>query len=99
MPVTHSLSFRDETEIPGVIDPLGGSYYVESLTQSLINEARKMIDEIEQMGGMAEAVVSGIPKLRIEEAAARRQARVDRGEDIIVGVNKYQSDDEQKSRY
>ena len=88
------LIIRDETEIPCVIDPLGGSYYVESLTQSLVNEARKMIDEIEQMGGMAEAVVSGMPKLRIEEAAARRQARVDRGEDIIVGVNKFQTDDE-----
>jgi methylmalonyl-CoA mutase len=77
-----------------VIDPLGGSYYVESLTQSLANEAWKLIEEVEQLGGMTKAVESGMPKLRIEEAAARRQARVDRGEDTIVGVNKYRIDNE-----
>ena len=77
--------------MPHVIDPLGGSYYVESLTNSLVVEAEKLIAEVEALGGMTKAVESGMPKLRIEEAAARRQARIDRGEDIIVGVNKYQS--------
>ena len=72
-----------------MIDPLGGSYYVEALTQSLANEAWKLIEEVEALGGMTKAVESGMPKLRIEEAAARRQARVDRGEETIVGVNKY----------
>ena len=88
------LIIRDETEITRVVDPLGGSYYLESLTQSLINEASAIIDEIEDMGGMAEAVASGMPKLKIEESAARRQSRVDRGEDIIVGVNKFEAPDE-----
>ncbi|MCP4011372.1 MAG: methylmalonyl-CoA mutase [Proteobacteria bacterium] len=89
------LIIRDETEITKVVDPLGGSYYIESLTQSLINEARKIINEIEEMGGMAEAVVSGMPKLKIEESATIRQARIDKQEDVIVGVNKFQPDDEQ----
>ena len=90
------LIIRDETEITKVVDPLGGSYYIESLTQSLINEARKIINEIEKMGGMAQAVVSGMPKLRIEESATIRQARIDKNEDVIVGVNKFQSKDEQE---
>ncbi|MCK5919459.1 MAG: cobalamin-dependent protein, partial [Methylococcales bacterium] len=90
------LIIRDETEITKVIDPLGGSYYIESLTQSLVNEARKIIDEIEEMGGMAQAVVSGMPKLKIEESATIRQARIDQHQDVIVGVNKFQSDDEQE---
>ena len=77
--------------MPHVVDPLGGSYYIESLTNSLVIEAEKLIAEAEALGGMTKAVESGMPKLRIEEAAARRQARIDRGEDIIVGVNKYQS--------
>ncbi len=85
------LIIQEETGIPHVIDPLGGSYYVESLTNSLVVEAEKLIAEVEALGGMTKAVESGMPKLRIEEAAARRQARVDRGEDVIVGVNKYQS--------
>ena len=72
-----------------MVDPLGGSYYVEALTQSLANEAWTLIEEVEQLGGMTKAVESGMPKLRIEEAAARRQARVDRGDETIVGVNKY----------
>ena len=88
------LIIRDETEITRVVDPLGGSYYVESLTQSLINEASAIIDEIEDLGGMAQAVAGGMPKLKIEESAARRQSRVDRGEDIIVGVNKFEAADE-----
>jgi methylmalonyl-CoA mutase len=88
------LILQEETGIAHVVDPLGGSYFVESLTASLATEAMKLIDEVEAMGGMTKAVESGMPKLRIEESAARRQARIDRGEDIIVGVNKYQSDGE-----
>jgi methylmalonyl-CoA mutase len=85
------LIIQEESGVPHVIDPLGGSYYVESLTNSLVVEAEKLIAEVEALGGMTKAVESGMPKLRIEEAAARRQARIDRGEDVIVGVNKYQS--------
>jgi methylmalonyl-CoA mutase len=77
-----------------VIDPLAGSYYVESLTASLIEEAQKLIDEVDAMGGMTKAVVSGMPKLRIEEAAARRQAAVDRGDEVIVGVNRFRPETE-----
>ncbi|MFC7332477.1 methylmalonyl-CoA mutase [Rhodocista pekingensis] len=83
------LIIAEETGIPRVVDPLGGSYYVEHLTHSLAAEARKLIDEVEALGGMTRAVESGMPKLKIEEAAARRQARIDRGEEVIVGVNKY----------
>ncbi len=84
------LILAEETGIAHVVDPLGGSYYVEHLTASIATEARKLIAEVEALGGMTRAVESGLPKLRIEEAAARRQARVDRGEDVIVGVNRYQ---------
>src|SRR5499427_8867730 len=87
------LILAEETGIPHVIDPLGGSYYVESLTHSLAHAAMALIDEVELMGGMTKAVEAGMPKLRIEEAAARRQARIDRGEETIVGVNKYRSDE------
>ncbi len=83
------LRLREEAGLTKVIDPLAGSYYLESLTASLIREASKLIDEVESAGGMTKAVESGLPKRRIEEAAARHQARMDRGEDIIVGVNKY----------
>jgi len=76
------------------VDPLAGSYYIESLTASLVAAARKLIDEVEELGGMTRAVESGMPKLHIERAAALRQARIDRGEEVIVGVNKYQRDDE-----
>ncbi len=86
------LILAEETGIPNVIDPLGGSYYVESLTNSIAAEAWKLIEEVEEMGGMTKAVESGMPKLRIEESAARRQARIDRGEEVIVGVNKYKID-------
>ncbi len=89
------LIIAEETGIPQVIDPLGGSYYVEALTNSMVTEARKLIDEVEDMGGMTKAVDAGLPKLRIEEAAARKQARVDRGEEIVVGVNKYQRGEEE----
>ncbi|MCY3982200.1 MAG: methylmalonyl-CoA mutase family protein, partial [Alphaproteobacteria bacterium] len=83
------LILAEEAGIARTVDPLGGSYYVESLTRSLAAEAMKLIDEVEAMGGMTRAVEAGMPKLRIEEAAARRQARIDRGEDVVVGVNKY----------
>src|ERR1700745_3712085 len=85
------LILAEETGVPHVIDPLGGSYYVESLTHSIAAAAMALIDEVEAMGGMTKAVEAGRPKLRIEEAAARRQARIDRGEETIVGVNKYRS--------
>jgi len=85
------LVLQEETGINRVVDPLAGSYYVESLTAALAGEARKLIDEVEKMGGMTRAVESGMPKMRIEEAAARRQARIDRGEEVIVGVNRYQA--------
>ena len=85
------LILQEETGITKVVDPLAGSYYLESLTASLVREARKLIDEVEGLGGMTEAVASGMPKLRIEDAAARKQARIDRGEEVLVGVNKYQS--------
>ncbi|MCX8043184.1 MAG: methylmalonyl-CoA mutase [Desulfobacterota bacterium] len=88
------IILQEETQICRVVDPLGGSYYVESLTQSIINEARKIIKEIEAMGGMTKAIIAGMPKMRIEEAAARKQARIDQGKDIIVGVNKYIVKDE-----
>jgi methylmalonyl-CoA mutase len=84
------LVLQEETGITNVVDPLGGSYYVESLTNSIAEEAWKLIQEVEEMGGMTKAVESGLPKLRIEEAAARKQARIDRGEEVVVGVNKYQ---------
>jgi methylmalonyl-CoA mutase len=86
------LIIAEETGIPRVVDPLGGSYYVESLTASVAAEAWKLIEEVEAMGGMTKAVSAGLPKRRIEESAARRQARVDRGEEVIVGVNKYRPD-------
>jgi len=85
------LILAEEAGIPHVVDPLGGSYYVESLTHSIAGAAMALIDEVEALGGMTKAVEAGMPKLRIEEAAARRQARIDRGEETIVGVNRYQS--------
>ncbi len=88
------LVLQEETGITRVVDPLAGSYYVESLTASLATEARRLIDEVESLGGMTKAVESGMPKLRIEQSAALRQARIDRGEEVIVGVNRYQRDDE-----
>ena len=87
------LILQHETGVTRVVDPLAGSYYVESLTASLIAEARKLIAEVEALGGMTKAVEAGMPKMRIEEASARRQARIDRGEEVIVGVNKFQPKD------
>jgi len=86
------LILQEETGITHVADPLAGSYYVESLTAQLAEEAWKLIEEVESLGGMTKAVASGMPKLRIEASAAKRQAMIDRGEEVIVGVNKYQPD-------
>lgn len=86
------LILQNETGVTNVVDPLAGSYYVEKLTADLVDEAWKLIEEVEEMGGMTKAVASGMPKLRIEEAAARRQAAVDRGDEVIVGVNKFKLD-------
>ena len=83
------LIVQEESQICSAVDPLAGSYYVEYLTDGIIREAGKIIDEVEEMGGMAKAIETGMPKMRIEEAAARRQARIDQGKDVIVGVNKY----------
>ncbi len=83
------LILAEETGVTHVVDPLGGSYYVEALTAQLADEAWKLIEEVESLGGMTKAVESGMPKLRIEEAAALKQARIDRAEEVVVGVNKY----------
>lgn len=88
------LILQHETGITNVVDPLGGSYYVEALTNDLADEAWRLIEEVESLGGMTKAVEQGLPKMRIEESAAKRQARIDKGEDVIVGVNKYRLDDE-----
>ncbi|MEM9684976.1 MAG: methylmalonyl-CoA mutase, partial [Pseudomonadota bacterium] len=87
------LIIAEESGVTNVVDPLGGSYYVESLTASIADAAWDLIQEVEELGGMTKAVAAGMPKLRIEESAARRQARIDRGEEVIVGVNKYVPDD------
>lgn len=88
------LILQLETGIPKVVDPWAGSYFMESLTHALARKALGIIEEVEQMGGMTRAIEAGMPKLRIEETSARRQARVDRGEDVIVGVNKFRLDEE-----
>jgi methylmalonyl-CoA mutase len=88
------LILQEETGITHVVDPLAGSYYVERLTHDLAEAAWTLIEEVEEMGGMTKAVATGMPKLRIEETAARRQAMIDRGEEVIVGVNKYRKDKE-----
>lgn len=88
------LILQEETGVTNVVDPLAGSYYVESLTHELAEQAWQLIEEVEEMGGMTKAVASGMPKLRIEETAAKRQAMIDRGTEVIVGVNKYRKDNE-----
>jgi methylmalonyl-CoA mutase len=88
------LYLQHETEICRVVDPWGGSYYVEYLTKELVEKAWELIEEVEELGGMTKAIETGLPKMRIEEAAARKQARIDSGKDIIVGVNKYKTDTE-----
>ncbi|WP_223422977.1 methylmalonyl-CoA mutase [Tateyamaria pelophila] len=102
LPTDHSsriarntqLILQEETGVTNVVDPLAGSYYVEKLTSDLAEAAWKLIEEVEEMGGMTKAVASGMPKLRIEEAAATRQAQIDRGQEVIVGVNKYRREKE-----
>ncbi|TGD75269.1 methylmalonyl-CoA mutase [Mangrovimicrobium sediminis] len=89
------LIIQEETGITKVVDPWGGSYLMESLTKDIADKAWELITEIEEAGGMAKAIETGMPKLRIEEAAAQKQARIDRGEDVIVGVNKYKIDTEE----
>ena len=84
---------QEESQICHVVDPLGGSYYVEALTDGIVREARKIINEVQALGGMAKAIETGMPKLRVEESAARKQARIDQGLDVIVGVNKYKIDE------
>ena len=88
------LILQNETGVTKVVDPLAGSYYVEKLTGDLIEEAWKLIEEVDEMGGMTKAVATGMPKLRIEESAARRQAAVDRGDEVIVGLNKFRLETE-----
>jgi methylmalonyl-CoA mutase len=88
------LVVQHESQVCHVVDPLAGSYYVEALTASLYREAEKIIAEVNELGGMAKAIETGMPKMRIEESAARRQARIDQGLDVIVGVNKFQLPDE-----
>jgi len=88
------LILQEETGVTNVVDPLAGSYYVESLTAELAEKAWAIIEEVDEMGGMTKAVATGMPKLRIEESAARRQAMIDKGDEVIVGVNKYRKDKE-----
>jgi methylmalonyl-CoA mutase len=103
LPTEHSariarntqLILQEETGVTNVVDPLAGSYYVEKLTADLADAAWKIVEEVEEMGGMTKAVATGMPKLRIEEAAATRQANIDRGIEVIVGVNKYRRDKEE----
>jgi methylmalonyl-CoA mutase len=87
------LFIEKETDVTKVVDPAGGSYYIESLTAELAEKAWELIEEVEALGGMTKAIESGIPKMRIEQAAAAKQARIDSGRDIIVGVNKFQTDE------
>ena len=88
------LVLQEETGVTATVDPWGGSYYVEYLTDQLVERAWSLIEEVEELGGMAKAIEAGLPKLRIEEAAAKKQARIDSGKDVIVGVNRYQVDEE-----
>ncbi len=88
------IIIQEESQVCHVVDPLGGSYYIEALTGGIIEEARKIIQEVEALGGMAKAIETGMPKMRIEESAARKQARIDQGLDVIVGVNKHRIEEE-----
>ena len=88
------IFLQEETKITKTVDPWAGSYYVESLTNDIVEKTWKLIEEVEELGGMTKAIEAGIPKLRIEEAAARKQARIDSGQDIIIGVNKYRLEKE-----
>ena len=88
------IYIQEETQVTRTVDPWAGSYYVETLTNDLVEKAWELIEEVEKLGGMAKAIETGLPKMRIEEAAAKRQARIDSGQDMIVGVNKYTTDEE-----
>jgi len=88
------LYLQKKTNITNVVDPWGGSYYVEKLTSELVDKAWELIQEVEELGGMAKAIESGVPKMRIEEAAARKQARIDSKKDVIVGINRYEIDED-----
>ncbi|MFD1294845.1 methylmalonyl-CoA mutase [Lutibacter holmesii] len=88
------IFIQDETQMTKAVDPWAGSYYVEYLTQEIAKKAWKLIEEVEELGGMAKAIETGVPKMRIEEASARKQARLDSGQDILVGVNKFQTEEE-----
>ena len=90
------LFIQNETDICKSVDAWGGSYYVEKLTNELCEKAWKLIEEVEELGGMAKAIETGLPKMRIEEVAARKQARIDSGEEVIVGVNRYELDEEEQ---
>ncbi len=92
------IYLQAETGITSFIDPMGGSYYIEKLTEELVAEAWKLIEEVEELGGMAKAIETGLPKMRIEEAAARKQARIDSGKDVIVGVNRYLNEDDDENQ-
>ncbi|CDF80710.1 methylmalonyl-CoA mutase [Formosa agariphila KMM 3901] len=87
------IYIQDETQMTKAVDPWAGSYYVEYLTKEIAKKAWKLIEEVEELGGMAKAIETGVPKMRIEEASARKQARLDSGQDILVGVNKFQTDE------
>src|SRR5690625_3762572 len=88
------LFLQEETMMTNVVDPWGGSFYVEKLTEQLMDKAWELIEEIEELGGMAKAIETGLPKLKIEEVAAKRQAKIDSGEEVIIGMNKYRRDTE-----
>ena len=92
------IYIQEEIGVTSFIDPFGGSYYVEKLTEELVNEAWKLIEEVEELGGMSKAIETGLPKMRIEEAAARKQARIDSGKDVIVGVNRFEISDEESTK-
>src|SRR5690625_1524000 len=89
------LFLQEETMMTNVVDPWGGSFYVEKLTKQLMDKAWELIEEIEELGGMAKAIETGLPKLKIEEVAAKRQAKIDSGEEVIIGMNKYRRDTEE----
>ena len=91
------MIIQEETGITHVADPWAGSYMMETLTKELVEEATKIINEVEELGGMTQAIISGMPKLRIEESAARRQAKIDSGTEVIVGVNKYRLANEENN--
>ena len=92
------IYIQEEIGVTSFIDPFGGSYYIEKLTKELVNEAWELMEEVEALGGMAKAIETGLPKMRIEEAAARKQARIDSGKDVIVGVNRFEISEEESTK-